>query len=220
MFSAERIAASDASGGTSGEPIYALIGRVVGELGLRGDVLDFGAGKGRLAERLLRLGCFDSVTCVDLMRKPRGLPDDIVWHACDLNDSTDLPDRSFQVIISAEVIEHLENPRAITREWFRLLKPGGWLLFSTPNNESIRSLLALMGRGHFQAFGDSSYPAHITALLRKDMERICQEAGFEFAGFRFTDFGMVPKAKTSAWQSGLRWSASRAPIQRQRAGPV
>lgn len=218
MHSKERIAASRArasaeSGGVSGEPIYGLIERMVRELDLGGDVLDFGAGKGRLAERLRVLGCFDSVTCLDLMHRPEGMHEEVAWHACDLNDPTCLPGESFDAIISAEVIEHLENPRGVAREWFRLLRPGGWLLFSTPNNESIRSLLALIGRGHFQAFGEASYPAHITALVRKDIERIASEAGFELAGFWFTDFGMLPKARRWSWQDlsrgllrGLRFS--------------
>jgi 2-polyprenyl-3-methyl-5-hydroxy-6-metoxy-1,4-benzoquinol methylase len=101
----------------------------------------------------------------------------------------------------------------VVREWFRLLKPGGWLLFSTPNNESVRSLLALVCRGHYSAFGETSYPAHITALLRKDLERITREAGFEMIQFHFTDHGILPKAKRLTWQvlsaallRGLRFS--------------
>ena len=35
-------------------------------------------------------------------------------------------------MVSAEVIEHLENPRGVAREWFRLLRPGGSVLLSTP----------------------------------------------------------------------------------------
>lgn len=212
-IAASRERAAAESGGVSGEPIYDLVGRMVSELELGGDVLDFGAGKGRLTERLRGTGYFDSVTGLDLMQRPEGIHEEIAWHACDLNDPTSLPGQSFDAIISAEVIEHLENPRAVAREWFRLLRPGGWLLFSTPNNESIRSILALIGRGHFQAFGDASYPAHITALLRKDIERIASEAGFEVLGFWFTDFGILPKARRRSWQGlsfgllrGLRFS--------------
>ena len=84
---------------------------------------------------------------------------------------------------------------------------------STPNNESLRSILALAFRGHYQAFGDDSYPAHITALLHKDMERIVMEAGFELKGFRYTNYGLIPKLRRLSWQrlsmgllSGKRFS--------------
>jgi 2-polyprenyl-3-methyl-5-hydroxy-6-metoxy-1,4-benzoquinol methylase len=98
------------------------------------------------------------------------------------------------------LIEHLENPRQVAREWYRILKPGSTLILSTPNNESIRSLLALMVRGHYAAFGDDSYPAHITALLRLDVLRILREAGFSDVRFRFTNSGGVPKLPRANWQ--------------------
>jgi 2-polyprenyl-3-methyl-5-hydroxy-6-metoxy-1,4-benzoquinol methylase len=98
------------------------------------------------------------------------------------------------------VIEHLENPRQVAREWFRILKPGGTLILSTPNNESIRSLMALLVRGHYVAFLDSCYPAHITALLRKDLVRILTEAGFSDVRFHFTDHGGLPKLPAVSWQ--------------------
>lgn len=208
-----RMEAAQSSGGISGEPIYALFERVIRQYGISGIVLDFGAGQGVLASRLASLGLFRSIECVDLLTKPKSCPDNIPWNSCDLNSPTAIADRTFDAILSAEVIEHLENPRSVVREWFRLLKPGGWLLFSTPNNESVRSLLALVCRGHYSAFGETSYPAHITALLRKDLERITREAGFELIRFHFTDHGILPKAKRLTWQvlsaallRGLRFS--------------
>ena len=108
--------------------------------------------------------------------------------------STNFNDGSWDVIVSAEVIEHLENPRATVREWARLLKPGGLLVFSTPNNESLRSIMSLIFRGHYADFSDSSYPAHITPLLRKDIERIMQEARCGSTKVYFTNNGRDRKS--------------------------
>jgi 2-polyprenyl-3-methyl-5-hydroxy-6-metoxy-1,4-benzoquinol methylase len=47
-----------------------------------------------------------------------------------------------------EVIEHLENLRFMVREIDRVLKPGGWLVITTPNNENIRGFVSLFVRGH------------------------------------------------------------------------
>lgn len=52
-----------------------------------------------------------------------------------LSDAQRLPflDKSFDVVISIETIEHLKEPRQFVRECHRVLKPGGTLIFSTPN---------------------------------------------------------------------------------------
>jgi 2-polyprenyl-3-methyl-5-hydroxy-6-metoxy-1,4-benzoquinol methylase len=118
----------------------------------------------------------------------------------DLNDADAIPADSFDVVIVAEVIEHLENPRRVAREWFRILKPGGTLISSTANNESIRSLMALLVRGHDVAFLDSCYPAHITAMLRKDLLRILTEADSLDVRFHFTNHGGLPKLQAVSWQ--------------------
>lgn len=195
-----RMSAAVASGQKSGDPIYALFERVAREYSIAGHLLDFGAGTGELARRMLRISDIERVTCIDMVHDDAQIDSAMRWDTADLNDKTPYEDQIFGAIAAAEVIEHLENPRFVMREWFRLLKPGGWLLFSTPNNESLRSILALLFRGHYQAFGNESYPAHITAILHKDIERIVKEAGFELLGFRYTNHGMVPKLRRLSWQ--------------------
>src|SRR5690349_14983095 len=74
------------------------------------------------------------------------------------------------------------------------------MILTTPNNESIRSLMSLVVRGHYVYFNEGSYPAHITALLRKDLCRISQEAGFTMPSFRFTQKGRIPGAPRLTWQ--------------------
>jgi 2-polyprenyl-3-methyl-5-hydroxy-6-metoxy-1,4-benzoquinol methylase len=166
-----------------------------------------------LTRRLRNGGRFRSVSGIDLLPRTEDLPVEIHWIEGDLNDRLPIPSDSFDVVVAAEVIEHLENPRAVCRELFRLLRPGGHLLLSTPNNESWRSMVALLFRGHFVAFGESSYPAHITALVRQDLDRALCEAGFSAVSFGFTDVGGIPGFPAKTWQSllghwmhGLRFS--------------
>lgn len=220
----QRQLASVASRGISDEPVYRAFEQVLTQLDLKGDILDFGAGMGYLVRRLQALGHFTSLTAIDLMPRPVSIDESVTWLSWDLNEAVDIPDRTFDVIVSAEVIEHLENPRAVAREWFRLLRPGGTLIFSTPNNESWRSLIALLLRGHFVYFSDTCYPAHITALLRKDIERILNEAGFSQPKFVFTNVGGIPKIPQLHWQTvsggllrGLRYSDSLLAIAKRGA---
>ncbi|MCM8811733.1 MAG: class I SAM-dependent methyltransferase [Candidatus Omnitrophica bacterium] len=41
-------------------------------------------------------------------------------------------DGSFSVVIAFEIFEHLENDAAAIGECFRILQPGGWLIFTVP----------------------------------------------------------------------------------------
>ena len=194
-----RVAAAEASGGTSHEKIYAMIEARVAQLGSRGRVLDYGAGLGHLARRLKALGRFDEVYAADIV--PWQEDDETIrWICQDLNQPLHGVEDFFDLVVAAEVIEHLENPRFTVRDLYRVTKPGGHVILTTPNNESWRSLVALTLRGHFVAFSDSCYPAHITALVRRDFERIFREVGFEPLGFDFTGHGSLPKLTSVTWQ--------------------
>ncbi|WP_395739487.1 methyltransferase domain-containing protein [Prosthecobacter sp.] len=203
-----RTEAAAASRGISSEPILdaalAAVGRMVPGVAL----LEFGAGTGDLLRRLMNAGCKGRLTGTDILPRPSWLPEEMAWVQADLNQTTPLPGRSFDVIISTEVIEHLENPRAVAREFARLLRPGGRVVLTTPNQESIRSFLSLLITGHFVAFQNSCYPAHITALLRKDLQRIFAEAGFHDICFGFSDHGGIPKLPWVTWQQAT-WGLLR-----------
>jgi 2-polyprenyl-3-methyl-5-hydroxy-6-metoxy-1,4-benzoquinol methylase len=150
-----RIQAARSSGGTSDDLIYSAILELLARSQPRGTVLDFGAGKGMLASELCGADRFPeitAVTAVDVVDFPdRRTHEKLSWRLADLNDRLPFGDDSVDVLVAAEVIEHLENPRFVAREWFRVLRSPGLLIFSTPNNESLRSLLSLIVRGHFVA---------------------------------------------------------------------
>lgn len=65
-------------------------------------------------------------------------------HPTDLDS---LPDNSFDLILLAEVIEHLAfNPVALWRQLYRLMAPGGVLVLTTPNYYALRGRAWQWGR--------------------------------------------------------------------------
>jgi 2-polyprenyl-3-methyl-5-hydroxy-6-metoxy-1,4-benzoquinol methylase len=198
--------------GISNDEIYAMIEMELHTLHAHGTVLDYGAGAGNFTRRLLAMPAFSEVVAADLFDLPPGISVS-EWVKQDLNEPILDYDGHFDVVIASEVIEHLENPRFTARELYRLCKPGGSVIITTPNNESVRSLMALAIRGHFVYFDKGWYPGHITPLVRKDLLRILVEAGFEPSGFRFTATGALPGLPMHSWQDislgilrGLRFS--------------
>ena len=52
------------------------------------------------------------------------------------------PAEAFDIIISRSVVEHLEDPEVVFREFSRVLKPGGKVVIITPNKYDYVSLIA------------------------------------------------------------------------------
>ena len=52
------------------------------------------------------------------------------------------PSNTFDMVISRSVVEHLEDPRQVFREFGRVLRPGGKAIIVTPNKYDYVSLIA------------------------------------------------------------------------------
>jgi SAM-dependent methyltransferase len=175
-------------------------------------MLDFGAGRCERARRLAGSAPCQRIVATDILRY-QDPPEGVSQVLADLNDPLPFPDRSFDLIVAVEVVEHLENIRAVCREFQRLLVPGGHVLLTTPNNESLRAIASLFFRGHFVAFTASSYPAHITALVMTDLHRALSEAGLRIERSFYSGQGSIPRIPSLTWQgvglgklSGRRFS--------------
>jgi 2-polyprenyl-3-methyl-5-hydroxy-6-metoxy-1,4-benzoquinol methylase len=176
--------------GESGAAIYAAAVDALRQRSAAGSVVDVGCGTGRL--RALLGDIATSYVGVDAVRFD-GFPPDAPLLLADLNrEPIPLADRSMDIVVSLETIEHLENPRAFCRELARIVKPRGWILVSTPNQRSLGSIGALLFTEHFSAFRDSCYPAHQTALLDTDLRRIAVESGLQDISITFTGVGRIP----------------------------
>ena len=179
-----------ASLGSSKDAIYRTVEAALRERGASGTLADIGCGAGHLWPRLQPM--FARCIGIDAVRYG-GLPVEIDFQQADL-DRLPLPlaDESADVVAAVETIEHLENPRALCRELYRIVRPGGWIVVTTPNQLSLLSLLTLVVKQRFSAFQDAAYPAHRTALLEVDLRRIAAECGLREIDVTYTASGRVP----------------------------
>jgi 2-polyprenyl-3-methyl-5-hydroxy-6-metoxy-1,4-benzoquinol methylase len=196
--------AIDMAAGSAPAQLYDMVVRELRSraIAVDGAILDVGCGHGTLITRLRAAGYGDLCGC-DALESPKALPATTKYVRVDLNDRVPFPSDRFDVVCSIEVIEHLENPRAHVRELHRVCKPGGLVILSTPNTESLLSKASFLARGHFNYFGDADYPAHITPLLPIDLRRIFAETRFAQFSHRFSDWGRIVKT-TKHWQEVLR----------------
>ncbi len=65
-------------------------------------------------------------------------------------DQIPRPDNSYDSILCTEVLEHVPDPAAVWREFYRILKPGGMVLLTTP----------MYWPSHEQPYDFSRFPAH------------------------------------------------------------
>jgi 2-polyprenyl-3-methyl-5-hydroxy-6-metoxy-1,4-benzoquinol methylase len=119
-------------------------------------VLDVGCATGYLGAALAKRGC--RVWGLDQDERALRSVEDVYEEvrAIDLERVDDLPwaEGSFDVIVAADVLEHLRDPEAVLRLLERYLAPGGRLVVSLPNvaNASVRGGL-LLGRFDYTETG-------------------------------------------------------------------
>jgi SAM-dependent methyltransferase len=164
-------------------------------------LLDLGCGQGQLRPHVAGL-CARYVG-VDLSRHG-GTWAEGEFVEADLSRPLPFPDGAADVVVSVETVEHLENPRALLREATRVLRPGGLLVVTTPNQESLLSLASLLWHGEFSAFREAPglYPSHVSALLGVDLRRMAAECGLRDVELSYTDHGRVP-GTARHWPRGL-----------------
>lgn len=116
-------------------------------------LLDIGAGEGALSQRLLEAGY--QVEACELYTEQFKL-DEVICHEVDLNKPWPFEDNSANGIIAVELVEHIEDHLTMFEEAARVLKPGGRLLFTTPNILSLKSRISFLFTGYFYSFGPLS----------------------------------------------------------------
>ena len=160
--------------------------------------LDAGCGTGTLARWLATRGCSvlgvdaaaEMVVAANRSARSRNYSDRLSFVRITTIARLALDDRSLDGILCSSVLEYVPDPSACLTEFARVLKPGGLLLVSVPNRNSVvrrmqracHHLGSLLGKSwcRFLDFSCHQYS-------RVEFERLLAHAGF--SGEKLVPFG-------------------------------
>lgn len=115
-------------------------------------VLDVGCGGGILADAMARKGA--EVLGIDLATKSLRVAQlhaleaqtpNVSYQEISAEALAEQEPGSFDVVTCMEMMEHVPDPASIVRACAQLVKPGGWVFFSTINRNAKAFLLAIVG---------------------------------------------------------------------------
>ncbi len=168
--------------------IYDAVMRRVGASGLPAGakVLDAPCGDGEISMALAKAGFeVSGVDIVDELTPEARAALGGRFRISDLTGKLPWPDASFDLVVSIEGIEHLENAFAFAREANRVCRPGGIFIVTTPNTISIRSRVRFFGSGLYlsdpRPLNEASrHPLHHVGLKTfSELRYILQTSGFD-----------------------------------------
>ena len=156
-------------------------------------ILDLGCGNGALCRELHSAGF--AVTGCDpskegIYHSQMALPG-VDFHQLGVyDDPVAIGTLDFDLVVSTEVIEHLYHPAALPQFAFKALRPGGYLILSTPYHGYLKNLaISLFNKwdSHFTAGWDGG---HIKFWSKKTLTRLLISEGF--SPCEFTGIGRAP----------------------------
>jgi len=134
---------------------------------INGLVLENGCGVGMYVEKFTGLGAHVIGLEYDLERaiEAGGNSDKIINAA---GESIPLPSSTFDLILSHEVIEHVQDDRAAIREMIRVLKPGGRVVIFCPNRGYPFETHGIFWNGKYY-FGNKLFVNYLPRALRNKL---------------------------------------------------
>ena len=156
-----------------------------------GTLLDAGCGRSVpvLRKYLGRAGRLIGVELVDFTEVPAG----IETYNSDLA-RIPLPDACVDLIMSRSVFEHLADPESVYREFARILKPGGRVVFLTASMWDYGTLVARLVPNRFHAAivrkvegraEEDTFPTQYKTNTPRAVNRLAPGAGLEVEAFRY-----------------------------------
>jgi 2-polyprenyl-6-hydroxyphenyl methylase/3-demethylubiquinone-9 3-methyltransferase len=163
-------------------------------------VVDVGCGGGILADAMARKGA--QVLGIDLATKSLKVAQlhaleagttGVNYREVSAEDLAQEKPQQFDVVTCMEMLEHVPDPASVVKACADLVKPGGWVFFSTLNRNPKSFLFAIVGAEYILNLLPRG--THEFARLIKPSELLAwaQAAGLDAQGFKGMEYNPFTK---------------------------
>ncbi len=163
-------------------------------------VLDVGCGGGILSDAMARRGA--NVLGIDLASKPLKVAQ---LHAMEAGTpsvgyrevaaealAAESP-AAFDVVTCMEMLEHVPDPSSVVRACATLVKPGGWVFFSTINRNPKSFLFAIVGAEHVLKLLPKGTHEYARFIRPSELTRWCRDAGLDATATRGLEYNPITR---------------------------
>jgi len=163
-------------------------------------VLDVGCGGGILADSMARKGA--DVTGIDLASKSlrvaqlhaleTGTPN-IQYREISVEALAQEQPASFDVVTCMEMLEHVPDPGSVVRACAELVKPDGWVFFSTLHRSAKAFMLAIVGAEYVLNMLPRGTHEYAKMIRPSELAASCREAGLDLVGTKGMEYNPITK---------------------------
>jgi 2-polyprenyl-6-hydroxyphenyl methylase / 3-demethylubiquinone-9 3-methyltransferase len=163
-------------------------------------VLDVGCGGGILADSMARKGA--NVLGIDLATKALKVAQ---LHALEAQTpnvdyreisaealAVDQP-ASFDVVMCMEMLEHVPDPSSVVNACAALVKPGGWVFFSTINRNPKSFLFAIVGAEYVLNMLPRGTHEYAKLIRPSELAHYCRNSGLELQATRGMEYNPLTR---------------------------
>ncbi|MBT9551176.1 MAG: bifunctional 2-polyprenyl-6-hydroxyphenol methylase/3-demethylubiquinol 3-O-methyltransferase UbiG [Hydrogenophaga sp.] len=146
-------------------------------------VLDVGCGGGILSDSMARKGA--DVTGIDLSSKALKVAQlhaleagthQVSYREISAEAMAQEQPASFDVVTCMEMLEHVPDPASVVRACAALVKPGGWVFFSTINRNPKSFLFAIVGAEYLLRMLPKGTHEYAKMIRPSELARYCRAA--------------------------------------------
>jgi len=100
---------------------------------------------------------------------------------------------SFDVVTCMEMLEHVPDPGSVVRACATLVRPGGWVFFSTINRNAKAFLLAIVGAEHVLGLLPKGTHEYARFIRPSELTRFGRDAGLDAREFKGMEYNPITR---------------------------